>query len=200
MYAVSVRDATSPWFPIVWEVYESAFPESERRSLPAQLEVFRQPNYRLDAWFDAWFDADAVPHAKHGARPDIRGDGRDAFIGFMGWWEYDDFRYIEHIAIAPQARSGGKGSTLLQSWMDNAQTPVVLEIDPVVDEVSQRRLHFYQRLGFVENDVEHQQPHFQGGSEMVPLRVLSFPALMSGEQVEAFMRALHNDVWATIGH
>lgn len=144
--------------------------------MPAQREVFVRPAYRLDAWFD----------------------DNGAFVGLMGWWEYDAFRYVEHLAIAPHARSGGFGSKILKKWMSGSEKPVFLEIDPVVDEITQRRLNFYQRLGFVENAIEHAQPHFQGTGETVPLRVLSFPAAMSAADFNAFRGALAADVWADI--
>lgn len=176
MHSIRIENEHSPYFPLIWNTYESSFPESERRFLPAQKAVFENPNYRLDVWFDE----------------------NGAFVGLMDWWEYGGFRYVEHLAIAPEARSGGFGSKILKSWIDSSEKPVFLEIDKVRDEISQRRLNFYRRLGFVENPMEHEQPHFQGTGEKVSLRVLSYPEGMSEAEYGELLAALQKDVWAEI--
>lgn len=176
MHSIRIPNEHSSHFSVLWETYEASFPASERRLLPAQKAIFSHPSYRLDIWFNE----------------------DDKYVGLMDWWEYDGFRYVEHIAVSPDARSGGYGSRIFKSWLKSSQKPVFLEIDPVTDDISRRRLQFYQRLGFVENPMEHVQPHFQGTGEQVRLRVLSYPRPMSGEEYADFLAALKKDVWAEI--
>lgn len=177
MHSVHIQNANSPLFKELWKTYEVSFPASERRSLVDQIKILHHPRYRLEAWMN----------------DDERGG--PIFVGLMGWWEYDDFRYLEHLAISPVARSGGMGGKILLGWMSASEKPVFLEIDVVTDDISRRRLGFYQRLGFVENDMKHSQPDFQGKGGAVPLRVLSYPGSMSRSQYAALDNALQRDVW-----
>ena len=63
----------------------------------------------------------------------------------MLYWETPDFRYIEHFCILPALRGQRYGSRAL-SMLPNDR-PVILEIDPPVDEIAIRRKAFYERCG-----------------------------------------------------
>lgn len=185
MYPTRIRASDHPLFPPAWEIYEKSFPHAEKRSLEGQYRVLARNAYHLDVWRDT----NAV------------------VIGLMGWWDFPGARYLEHYAIAPEARSGGYGSRILKEWMGNEDKRVILEIDPVVDEISRRRRAFYERLGFAENPMEHAQPPYrrhglsQGEradkEEWIPLRVLSWPGPIDRAEYAAFRRVLETDVWKT---
>lgn len=178
MVLVSVRipDEKSPLYDKVRQVAEASFPPSERRGPRAQAAVFADSRYRLDAWLD-------------GTR----------LVGFMGWWDFGGFRYIEHVAVAPEARSGGYGGKIVTAWMRQGDTPVYLEIEQVVDEITRRRLGFYQRLGFIETPMTHVQPPYQGAGAGVPMQVLSWPVALTDREYERFSKLLFHEVWADIG-
>lgn len=173
MRSIRITDIHSPFYPAFQRTNKASFPENERRSDMAQAMALANPRYRLDAWLD-----------------------NDIFIGFMGWWDYGDYRYIEHVAVTPEARSVGYGGKMLAAWLDKSPTPVYLEIEEVVDDITRRRLNFYQRLGFVETPMRHQQPPYQGRGGTVPMQVLSWPDALSSKQYQSLIRALHAEVWA----
>lgn len=175
MNSIRITNEHSPYFAELWQTYESSFPITERRTLQAQALAFAHPRYRLEAWLSG-----------------------TSFAGLTGSWLYDNYRFVEHLAVAPATRSKGLGKQLLQQWMNADPRPVYLEIDLVTDDISRRRLHFYQRLGFVENTLDHAQPMFQGGDGQVPLRVLSWPGPITMAQYERFHQDLVTDAWATI--
>ena len=81
--------------------------------------------------------------------------------------------YIEHYAIIDKVRGQGYGTRLLGELIASTNKTVILEIDPVVDEISQKRLRFYRALGFVENDFPHVHPPYQGKFHGHQLKVLS---------------------------
>lgn len=175
MHSERIHDAKSPWGDAFWAAYEASFPADERRTPASQAAALADSRYRLDAWTD-----------------------NGTFIGFMAWWDFGAYRYIEHIAIAPEARSGGYGKRVLQTWMGQADTPVYLEIEKVVDEHTRRRLAFYTRLGFLETPMEHEQPPYQGAGRPVPMQTLSWPEQMTPAQYTDFFRTLHTVVWAKL--
>ena len=52
---------------------------------------------------------------------------------------------------------------------------IVLEIDPPVEEVSIRRLHFYERLGFRLQPYEHKHLPYKRKEDCYSLRVMTYP-------------------------
>ena len=175
LQAIRILNADSPYYPLFQKAYEGSFPLNERRSEAAQQAALDDGRYRLDAWLD---------------------DGR--FIGFMGWWDFAPYRYVEHVAVAPESRSGGYGKSILEQWLASSAKPVLLEIEEPVDDLTRRRLGFYQRLGFIEIPGIHAQPNYQGGGPEARMQVLSWPAPISERQRLDFVDLLHREVWASL--
>ena len=173
MHSVRIENEHSPYFARFWATYEDSFPPSERRARAAQTALFERPEFRLDAWLEG-----------------------SAFLGFMAWWDFGDYRYVEHVAVSPEARSGGNGGKILRTWMNKDPRPVYLEIEEPVDDVTRRRLGFYQRLGFLRSEHRHIQPPYQAGFDPAPMLVLSWPDMIAPEQYARLIRMLRTDVWA----
>ncbi|MFQ8805769.1 MAG: GNAT family N-acetyltransferase [Alistipes indistinctus] len=70
---------------------------------------------------------------------DVYLDG-ETLVGFIGYWDFDDYLYIEHYAINSDLRGGGWGSRILEALQKTAGKTIILEIDEVVDEISTRRV------------------------------------------------------------
>lgn len=75
----------------------------------------------------------------------------DMFVGFISYWEFGSYRYIEHFAVHQGLRGRGYGSEILNAFLRSTSKIVLLEIDPIVDSVSRARLRFYRKCGFHEN-------------------------------------------------
>ena len=118
-------------WPAMWYLYQHSFPLSEQRTIQCQIEAMQDPQYHC---YGLW---------EH-----------DVFIGILMYWAWDNQQYIEHFAINPQLRGQGYGSIILKKLMDNQHT-IILEIDPPIDEISIKRLHFYEQLGFQMNPYQH---------------------------------------------
>lgn len=106
-----------------WELYEKSFPYNERWNAEGYDRAFGDPNFEADG---IW-----------------RGD---EFIGILFHWGADGYRYVEHLAVSPALRGQNMGSAALSAFCRKVGR-VILEIDPPVDDISIRRLHFYERLG-----------------------------------------------------
>ena len=172
-----IHGPNDPLFASFRELYEASFPEYQRRRAADQAAAFEQPAYRLDAWL-----AD------------------DEFAAFMSWWDFPDIRYVEHLAVSPDKRSTGIGRKLLQAWLPTAVTPVALEIDPVVDELTGRRLAFYQRVGFAENPaIKHTVPSLIECAVMTPGELLTWPRAISQAEYQRFQAQLQDTAFACIG-
>lgn len=145
-----------PDWATLWRIYEASFPAGERRTLEGQKAIFEEPKYFLELW---------------------RND-EGTLIGLTGSWIYERFRYLEHFAVDPELRNGGYGKKILTEWMNRPGPAVLLEIDPLTDEISRRRHGFYQRLGYQDTGLTHSHPSYQDGTGEVPLLIMSYPEII----------------------
>ena len=155
---------TSPSHPLYAEamaLYGISFPAHEQRETPSQTAILTHPDYHFTAILDG-----------------------SAFVGDMLYWETPDFRYIEHFCILPALRSQRYGSRAL-SMLPNDR-PVILEIDPPVDEIAIRRKGFYERCGFTANPYPHVHPAYHKGVHGHDLLLMSRPDGLTDKQCRAF--------------
>ena len=69
----------------------------------------------------------------------------DLPIGFITYWDFDEFYYVEHFATNPALRNGGYGKRTLEHLCEFLKRPIVLEVERPVEEMAKRRINFYQR-------------------------------------------------------
>lgn len=117
-----------PLYADAMALYGISFPAHEQRETPSQTAILTHPDYHFTAILDG-----------------------STFVGDMLYWETPDFRYIEHFCILPALRGQRYGSRAL-SMLPNDR-PVILEIDPPVDEIAIRRKGFYERCGFTRTRI-----------------------------------------------
>ena len=159
-----------PDFDWAFRLYEDSFPLHERRTRPAQEARLGCPDYHFDLLREG-----------------------EALQGILLWWEGPGLRYVEHFAVAPQLRGRGVGARALARFRAQGE-PVVLEIDPPVDPVSQSRRGFYLRCGFQENPWPHVHPPYRAVFSGHPLVVLSAPGALEREDYIRFARCLEETV------
>jgi ribosomal protein S18 acetylase RimI-like enzyme len=163
MKMIRIKDEKDMFFPAFWKIYESSFPLCERRSLEDQVRTFANETYFLNDWLE-----------------------NETVLGLIGWWNCGDLRFIEHYAIHPNHHSRGHGSRLLSEWINQNSRPVLLEIEPVADELSRKRQQFYHRLGFKDTTVEHYQPPYHKGEKSLNLWLMSYPHAISMDCYKKF--------------
>ena len=154
----------------VWELYEDSFPIAERRKVDDHLRACNDERFfPLSAW-----------------------EGQQ-LIGLMFFWEWDSYRYLEHLAVNPELRGQGHGSQLLKYLRDSEHT-IILEIDPLSNELSVRRLQFYERSGYTLTPYRFVHlPYRLDGNEQ-ELLILSYPKMITKEQHNHFLKFLEDEV------
>ncbi len=163
-------DASHPVYSEVMALYERAFPYIERRDLSEQARIMEFKEYVLEAIIQ-------------GEEP----------LGFISYWRSEEFIYLEHIAIMESARGRALGTAALK-YLCKTGLPVILEIEPVVDEVTKKRLHFYSKNGFVMNTHEHIQPKYHRGDGDLRLLIMSSEREISAEEYRRFYEFLKEKV------
>lgn len=169
---ISLDDEKSALFAQVDALYESAFPLHEKRSHTAKIRALNHANYQLQAWFD---------------------DG--LFVGMIGMWHFDDYSYIEHLAVNDSLRGQGYGKRMLNQFLQQSSL-TVLEIDPLTTEIARKRLRFYQSLGFLVNHYPHTHPTYHEHLADHELIVLSYPRQIEPQQYQRFLTDLCHEVMA----
>lgn len=139
----------------VHNLYMSAFPEAERRDWQALISLCESnPDFEIRV---------------------VRDDDRS--VGFISLWQWSEWRYVEHFAVDASCRGRGVGADVLRAFLAEGSTPVVLEVEMPVDEMSKRRIEFYRRLGFVLHDgFPYIQPSYGEGRPSLPMCLMTYGA------------------------
>lgn len=168
MDLLRIKSVDHPLFPSFWELYEESFPRNERRSYDHQRTAFHSPHYYMGLYVEG-----------------------DRVNGLLGYWEFDDYIYIEHLAVNPSLRGGGYGTRILAGLIDTTEKTLILEIEPVESEYTMKRFRFYERLGFKTNPYAHIQPLYHDDDpEGFMLMILTYPHPLSFEFYQRFYHDL----------
>ena len=166
-----IRNKEDRHFAEFWKIYSTSFPLNERRECNQQSNVFKKKEYQVDIYLSD-----------------------NHVIGFIAYWATTDFIYIEHLAIAPEVRSKGLGSAILKPFIEKKPIPVILEIEPIIDDLTRRRLKFYESLGFVQYDHPHYQPPYHTSDQPLHLVILTYPNQIDENLYRQFTKFQKNTV------
>ena len=140
-----LNDANDSVLNLVEKTYTDSFPREERRDFPLVKELIRSNPY-----FKIYI---------------LTKSGQ--YVGFISAWTFGTYTYAEHFAIEPAYRNGGIGAEALRQFLAAVNSPVVLEVEMPTDEMSKRRIGFYQRQGFVLDDHVYFQPPYRDRKSVV---------------------------------
>ncbi len=166
-----ITTSSHPLFEDAMTLYRDSFPFHEQREEASQRSIMAHPEYHFLAVYD---DA-------------------DAFVGLILCWEAEQFVYVEHFCIDSAMRNRGLGSRALRLLLERGK-PVILEIDPPVDDISRRRKGFYERCGFAANPYPHIHPPYHKNHAGHSLTVMSTPTPINKETYRDFSAYLKNTV------
>ena len=62
----------------------------------------------------------------------------------------------------------------MKEYLSKTDSPLVLEVEDKNDEISKRRIGFYERLGLVLSDIRYNQPNFDNSDTVIPLRIMYY--------------------------
>jgi ribosomal protein S18 acetylase RimI-like enzyme len=157
-------------FDRAFTLYQSSFPVEERRDDLEQQRVLNKNDYHFDL---------------------IMMD--DSFIGVMLYWETDNFVFLEHFTTLPELRGNGYGKKALD-LLKTKNKIILLEIEPPVDDTTQRRYNFYKRNGFIMNPYHHIQAKYHLGDEDLELKVLSYPKMLEKDEYRSFYEYMTREI------
>lgn len=116
-------------------------------------------------------------------------------VGFLTYWDLEDFYYIEHFAIDPQLRNGGYGQKVLEDLDRHIRKNIVLEVERPTEEVAQRRIRFYQKLGYALWEKEYVQPPYRMGYKELPMYLMAKGDLIPDKDFERIKKLIYRKVY-----
>lgn len=168
---LTLERITAPSHPLYQEalaLYHISFPPHEQRESVSQTAILAHPAYHFDVVLDG-----------------------TTFVGEVLYWEVGSFLYIEHFCILPQMRNRHYGQKVLELLQTK---PLILEIDPPVTDIAERRKGFYERCGFVANPYPHIHPPYHKGNHGHDLVIMSCPRMLTQNEYDNFFVYLKDTV------
>ena len=165
-----IKHRDSEQWQKVWNLYEKSFPIAERRKLEDHLRACENELFNPVSIWD-----------------------NDLFIGIAFYWEWSNYRYIEYLAVTPELHGKGYGSQIIKKIRDSEYT-IILEIDPLINELSVRRLQFYEQAGFTLTPYRFMHLPYRIDGEPQELLILSYPQMITKEQHNDFLDFINSHV------
>ncbi len=176
MNFLRITTPNSPLFDRCWEIYNYSFPRCETRDLEEQETLFQDDRYTFLAVVDG-----------------------DEVMGILMVWYFESegttFSYVEHLAVSKESRNRGIGALCL-SYLKELGCPILLEIEPPVDELTIRRQGFYERNNLVMNVFDHSHSPYRVDEGCVELKIMTWPTPFSPQSYEAFCQ-LQQEIMST---
>lgn len=122
-------------------------------------------------------------------------DDDSGISGFLVVWELDEFVFIENFATTQAMRGQGLGGALLDFIVANYKKDIVLEVELPVNDITSRRIGFYQRHDFILSDFDYLMPPLREGDDFLPLKIMSYKKTFTKESFEAYKEQIYNIVY-----
>ena len=152
---------------------ESSFPQNEYQTFENQKKLLDNPNYHLLA----------------------KDDENGNLTAFMAYWDLPEFSFIEHLAVNPNCRGMGLGSKIITEFIKSYNKTIVLEIEVPHDEISTKRLRFYEKLGFALNTNEYYQLPLRENSTPMKMYLMSYPQKLSDTDFDKIKHNIYKYIY-----
>ena len=193
MFTLRDIHTSDPSYPWVEQLWLASFPCNERRDTEAQRN-----NVDSRANFHCLLAED---------------DGKA--VAFITYWHFGDFCYGEHLATDPACRNKGYGAQILSTLHSklsllpskpstfNSQLstltppmPFVLEVEMPADDLSRRRIAFYERNGFtLWRDCAYMQPPYRPEDAPLPMLLMVKGNLSPEQGFPRVRQTIHREVY-----
>ena len=151
--ALQMLEKLNPiYFDDVYHLMENSFTKDEYRSYEEQKALLHHPHYQIYVTMNT---------------------KQNQVQAFIAIWEFNQIACIDHFAVNPIYRNQGIGTTILQELMSMLDKMICLEVELPNDELSKRRIAFYERNHFFLNPYPYMLPPISKGRSSVPLYIMT---------------------------
>ncbi len=167
-----IRSAKHPMLNMILPLYSSTFPVGERRTPGALLKMLTVDQMRLMVVTDI-----------------------GKFVGFMIYWQFRDFIFLEHMAISPKLRGLGYGRRMMHELMDKSHYQIVLEVEHPTEQTSKKRIRFYEGLGFMKIPHPYFQPPYEKNGKPIPMVLMALTSFNDMATLNDTLRQIREEVY-----
>ncbi|GAB3012524.1 GNAT family N-acetyltransferase [Spirosoma pulveris] len=161
-----------PYLVSIQEWYEASFPADERRKFDDLRQLLHCPDMHLCALTE-----------------------EEQLVGFLIYWQWPGVVFLEHFAIDPNLRGNRLGHRALIRLLQLDSPCFLLEVERPTDDLSRRRIQFYERQGFLVNPFDYAQPPYQRGDPPIPMYLMSSPLLLSQKDFDGYSQLIYERVY-----
>ena len=173
MKLIEIETVNAVGYPLFEKLLKESFPVAEYRDMRELREVVEKN--RLFHIFS------------------IEDDAR--ILGFISYWEFERFLYVEHFVIDKSFRGNKYGETAILKFVAQQSKPVVLEVEPPETEIAVRRINFYKRCDFYLIDKDYMQPPYRKGEDMFRLMLMSTDKDFCTDSFECVRLTIYKEVY-----
>jgi len=159
-------------FEAIKNLYLTAFPPSERR----EFDELKKQIYHVECNLNLILTGEKI-------------------AGFVILWNFTDFVFLEHFAIEPGLRGLGIGERTLSEIKSRFQKTIILETELPDNELSQRRISFYERNGFHKLSRSYFQPAYSSNKSEVELKLMSTNVDLDENQLDNYISVIREKVY-----
>lgn len=156
------------------KLYIESFPLSERRPIDEMLDLYKNNSPFV------------ISTAIDKERP----------IGFLTHWDLNNFIFAEHFAVSPEFRNEGYGRKIMDTFIERANNPIILEVELPTTILSERRIGFYQRIGFkLWEEIQYQQPSYHKNGNAIPMKLMSYGNIDIERDLKGIREKIYTEVY-----
>lgn len=163
-------------FEDIFALMEISFPKEEYRNYENQKRLLLNEKYKTITELD----------------------DKNNLLGFILYWELKNFNFIEHFAVNPNTRGKGIGSKMLKDFIEKSKNTIILEVEIPKDEISKKRIHFYEKNGFFLNKYNYFQKPLRKNTQPQKMYLMSYPKEISKEEFENIKSEIYKYVYTQI--
>lgn len=170
---MKLRNACLVDFDNVYEIMEKSFPPDEYRSYQTQKDLLNNPNFKTYLFCDE----------------------DDNIKGFITVWQFNNFAFIEHLAVAPNCRNKGIGSKILDEIIKTLPFQICLEVELPNTQIAKRRIEFYKRNGFYLNSHPYTQPAYSKEKNEISMILMTTQRPINQTEFNNFKATIYKEVY-----
>lgn len=119
----------------------------------------------------------------------------ELFLGFLSYWTFEKYVYVEHFALTPEHRGKNIGAKMLSHLFKEVGENVLVEVEHPDSPDAQRRIKFYERNGFrLRTEFDYMQPPYGKGQKPVPMLLMTHGevSLHNRDSISDMLREVYN--------
>lgn len=119
-------------------------------------------------------------------------------VGLLTYWKFEGFLYIEHFAIHEKERNQGLGHEVMMLLQKTEKEMIILEAEEPVDEITKRRIGFYQRQGFTLQDIPYKQPPYRENDDWFPMKLMTLHEKNFSTPLVGAIKTIYKEVYQKV--